>query len=219
MQRCRRATVACALIVDVQLHVCLTGNEPRLLHAVFEMATTALDRLLFAQGGDCFFCHQSLPRSEASVEHLVASTLGGGDTDENCVACCKTLNRLFGRMSLKEKMQLLLKQRGNFQCPAGFKGTTILKANEPILGNQASKKTPENISTLESQVYLAAEDLRKRGNSRPGNEEKLLNTIRSALMHKGQAEESTTAVFDSFKARGWIQISEGKVTYHLPPKM
>ena len=84
------------------------------------MATTALDRLLFAQGGDCFFCHQALPRGEASVEHLVASTLGGGDNDENCVACCKTLNRLFGRMSLKEKMQLLLKQRGDFQCPGGL---------------------------------------------------------------------------------------------------
>ena len=86
-----------------------------------EMATTALDRLLFAQGGDCFFCHQNLPREEASVEHLVASTLGGSDNDENCVACCKTLNRLFGRMSLKEKMQLLLKQRGDFQCPARYR--------------------------------------------------------------------------------------------------
>lgn len=68
-----------------------------------EMATTALDRLLFAQGGDCFFCHEALPRGDASVEHLVASTLGGGDNDENCVACCKTLNRLFGRMSVSAR--------------------------------------------------------------------------------------------------------------------
>ena len=37
------------------------------------MATTPLDRLIYAQGGRCFFCNESLPRAEASVEHLLTS--------------------------------------------------------------------------------------------------------------------------------------------------
>lgn len=36
------------------------------------MATTPLDRFMFAQGGLCFFCKQPLPKAEASVEHLFA---------------------------------------------------------------------------------------------------------------------------------------------------
>jgi len=54
------------------------------------MPTTPLQRLLFAQGGDCFFCRKKLGKAEASVEHLVALTHGGRDNDENCVACCKS---------------------------------------------------------------------------------------------------------------------------------
>lgn len=182
------------------------------------MATTALDRLLFAQGGDCFFCHQTLPRAEASVEHLVASTLGGGDNDENCVACCKTLNRLFGRMSLKEKMQLLLKQRGDFQCPGGIQLKVVVPNKGQVAKVPAKKKVTEDCSTPEGHLRLVVEDLRKRGNSRPGNEEKLLNTIRTALAHKGQDEDRALAVLDAFKASGWVQVTESKVTYQLPPK-
>lgn len=182
------------------------------------MATTALDRLLFAQGGDCFFCHEKLPREEASVEHLVASTLGGSDSDENCVACCKTLNRLFGRMSLKEKMQLLLKQRGDFQCP----GKASVKATSPTAPKTATaatpKKSPPDLSTLEGQLQLAADDLRKRGNSRPGNEEKLLNTVRSALAHKSVDPDLATKVLNVLKERGWVMVNEGKCSYQLPPR-
>lgn len=79
--------------------------------------TTHLDRLLFAQGGQCFFCRKPLPKAEASVEHLNASANGGTNDDGNCVACCKALNHLLGSKSIKEKMQIVLNQRGNFQCP------------------------------------------------------------------------------------------------------
>jgi hypothetical protein len=81
------------------------------------MPTKPLDRLMFAQGGCCFFCKAPLPQNEASVEHLVASANGGGNGDENCVACCKSINALLGSMSLKEKIQLVLNQRGEFRCP------------------------------------------------------------------------------------------------------
>ena len=62
------------------------------------MATKPIDRLMFVQGGLCFFCEQPLPRSEASVEHLLASANGGKNNDDNCVACCKAVNALLGRV-------------------------------------------------------------------------------------------------------------------------
>jgi len=37
--------------------------------------------------------------------------------DENCVACCKAVNALLGSMSLKEKIQVVLNQQGQFKCP------------------------------------------------------------------------------------------------------
>lgn len=83
------------------------------------MPTKPLDRLMFAQGGICFFCKKPLPKSEASVEHLVASANGGSNSDENCVACCKAVNALLGSMSLKEKIQVVLNQKGQFKCPNG----------------------------------------------------------------------------------------------------
>ena len=74
---------------------------------------------MFVQGGLCFFCKQPLPKAEASVEHLLAGANGGSNKDENCVACCKAVNALLGSMSLKEKFQVVLNQKGQFKCPNG----------------------------------------------------------------------------------------------------
>lgn len=81
------------------------------------MPTKPIDRLLFAQGGQCFFCKKLLSKAEASVEHLQASGRAGANSDENCVVCCKALNALLGSMTLKEKVQVVLNQRGKFKCP------------------------------------------------------------------------------------------------------
>src|SRR4051794_3732619 len=78
-----------------------------------------LDRLMFLQGALCFFCKQPLPAGDASVEHLLASANGGSNSEENCVACCKSLNAIFGHKSLKEKLQVVLNQKGQFKCPKG----------------------------------------------------------------------------------------------------
>lgn len=81
------------------------------------MPTKPIDRLMFAQGSLCFFCKKPLSLSEASVEHLIATANGGHNHDENRVVCCKALNALFGSMSLKEKIQVIVNQRGDFKCP------------------------------------------------------------------------------------------------------
>src|SRR5574339_946747 len=88
------------------------------------MPTRPLDRLMFAQGGLCFFCKDRLAKADASVEHLVASANGGRNDDDNCVVCCKAMNALLGSMSLKEKIQVVLNQKGQFKCPNGSQKAT-----------------------------------------------------------------------------------------------
>src|SRR5436189_5013984 len=97
------------------------------------MPTKPLDRLMFAQGGLCFFCHKALPQGEASVEHLVASANGGANGDDNRVACCKALNALFGSMSLKEKIRLVLNQKGIFRCPNSNRKKAAKHVKQPGL--------------------------------------------------------------------------------------
>ncbi len=77
-----------------------------------------LDRLLFEQGGDCFFCKQPLEKADASVEHLHAVANGGTSAEENVVACCKAVNALLSNKPLKEKFAIVLRQRAGFRCPA-----------------------------------------------------------------------------------------------------
>lgn len=113
-----------------------------------------LDRLLFVQGGNCFFCHRLLPSAEASVEHLVASANGGNNADDNCVACCKVLNSLLGSMPLKDKLEVFLRQKGNFKCPSEVRPpkahehaiakppATLAKASAPTLAPVVKRPTP-----------------------------------------------------------------------------
>ncbi len=73
--------------------------------------------MMFLQGQCCFFCNRTIPKDQASVEHLVPASAGGSDHPDNLVACCKTLNTLFGNMSVKEKIRAILKQNGKLVCP------------------------------------------------------------------------------------------------------
>jgi hypothetical protein len=177
------------------------------------MATKPIDRLMFTQGGNCFFCRKPLPRAEASVEHLVAVANGGKDHDENCVACCKSLNRLFGHMSLKEKLNILLNQRGEFRCPVPPEVVQPPPPQTPPVKTTA--KVPQ---TDEERIAVVLADLYKRGNAKPGTLEKLLNTARARLVQVGDAGEHAEAVVKELSARAMIIVSEKKVTYALPLK-
>jgi 5-methylcytosine-specific restriction endonuclease McrA len=73
--------------------------------------------MMFLQGGLCFFCNRTIPKEEASVEHIIPASGGGTNKPDNLVACCKTLNGLFGNMTVKEKLRAILKQNGRFVCP------------------------------------------------------------------------------------------------------
>ena len=158
------------------------------------MPTKPIDRLLFAQGGRCFFCQKNLPPAEASVEHLVATVNGGGNGFENTVACCKALNSLFGRMSIKEKMRVVLNQKGAFKCPNG-----------------ASK--PKKPGALPSDAYSRAlADLKKRGAARPRSVKTLTSTI-SGLFQGQLSPEQTNSIVGKLKATGVVKINDSQVTY------
>lgn len=173
------------------------------------MPTKPIDRLLFAQGGDCFFCKRTLDKSEASIEHLVAQAHGGKDNDENLVVCCKTLNSLLGRMSLKEKLEVILKQRGGFQCPA--KSSAPQKA--PVSTAQAK---PVHQPKPGSPLAVVVENLKKRGNSRPARLDKLLNTIKTALEHQKLDASLADKMLAQLRSHKWITVEADKVIYSLP---
>lgn len=156
------------------------------------MSTTPLERLMFAQAGSCFFCKKPLAKADASVEHLVASANGGSNADENCVACCKALNGLLGSMSLKEKIQVVLNQKGVFKCPNG--------------------KTKEKRS--EGRTARIIEDLRRRGTAKPKTVRTLTGTIR-ALLKSEIAEKDLSLILKELHASGLVIIDGTKVSYAL----
>jgi len=162
---------------------------------------------MFAQGGLCFFCKQPLPRSEASVEHLVASANGGSNNDENRVACCKAVNALLGSMSLKEKIQVVLNQQGQFKCPNGAGSTSNAK---PKTKTKASAAANAKASKLEVVIT----NLKQRGHSRPRTLKTLTSTVAS-LFPKGLPEGELTALIQQLQSTGKVIVSGSRISYAL----
>lgn len=171
------------------------------------MPTKPIDRLIFAQGGLCFFCKQPLPRSETSVEHLVASANGGNNSDENCVVCCKAVNALFGSMTLKEKIQVVLNQKGQFKCPNGA-GT----AKGPPQ-SKAAPKAPSIKAKLDNLSRVVA-NLKQRGHSKPRTLKTLKSTVAS-LFPKGLSEAELAALLQQLQTTGKVIVAGTKVTYEI----
>lgn len=162
---------------------------------------------MFAQGNICFFCRQPLAKAEASVEHLLASANGGSNHDENCVACCKAVNALLGSMSLKEKFQVVLNQRGDFKCPNG--------AGTPKTPAQAKAKVPSAKKDVpKTKLDLVLKNLKQRKSARPASIKTLRSTI-SSLFPDGISEADRDSLVSQLEAAGKITVSGTKVTYSL----
>ena len=180
--------------------------------------STHLDRLLFAQGGQCFFCRKALPKADASVEHLVASSNGGANDDGNCVACCKALNHLLGAKSIKEKMQIVLNQRGNFQCPGNIttQPTAVINPKPPA---QVSSPKPAAINGNgnTAAIDLVIADLKKRGASRPRKVSTLTSTIKALLkqQQKPNSDAEVANLIAELQRRGKVVVTDTKVAYKL----
>lgn len=163
---------------------------------------------MFAQGGLCFFCKQRLPKSEASVEHLVASSNGGSNNDENRVACCKAVNALLGSMSLKEKIQVVLNQQGQFKCPNGTGSTK--RVSPPKTTTNPSVAAKAKAAKLE----LVLANFKQRGNSRPRTLKTLTSTVAS-LFPNDLAKGELNTLIKQLQSTGKIIVLENKVTYKL----
>jgi len=163
---------------------------------------------MFAQGGLCFFCNMPLPKTEASVEHLVPSSRAGSNSDDNCVACCKAVNALFGSMSLKEKIRVVLNQKGNFSCPNG--------AGPEKLSPPAPAKVAPSPPKIDNYVVVVA-DLKKRGPSRPRKVQTLKSTIRATIKNAKSSitESQLEALIKHLQTNGKIVIADTKVSYSL----
>lgn len=172
------------------------------------MPTKPLDRLMFVQGGLCFFCKQPLSKAEASVEHLFASANGGSNNDENRVACCKSVNALLGSMSLKEKFQVVLNQKGQFSCPNA--GGVVKAVPKP----STQPKAPAGTKPKTDTFNMVVANLTQRGNSRPRTLKTLTSTVAS-LLPKEAPESEVTGLIQRLQSTGKVSISENKVSYDL----
>ena len=170
------------------------------------MPTNSLERLMFVQGGLCFFCKQPLSKADASVEHLLASANAGNNHDDNCVACCKSFNALLGSMSLKEKFQVVLNQKGQFKCPNS--GGSL---NPPRPDDPKAKQSVPSKSKADRFTMVVA-NLKQRGVSRPRTLKTLKSTIAS-LFPKGISEADLDALIQQLQASGEISLTENKVSY------
>jgi hypothetical protein len=175
---------------------------------------------MFVQGGLCFFCKQPLPKTEASVEHLFASSNGGSNSDENCVACCKSVNALLGSMSLKEKFQVVLNQKGQFKCPngAGSVKTATPSQVPPAVTPQAKPKAPPKapavVKTKDDKLAFVVANLKQRGNSKPRTLKTLTSTVAS-LYPKGVSKAELATLLQQLQSTGKVIVKENKVTYAL----
>lgn len=173
------------------------------------MATTALERLLFLQGGLCFFCKAPLPKADASIEHLQATAHGGTNHDANRVACCKTLSRAMGSMPLKDKIDLLLRRRGGFVCPNG----NAARPQEPAT-SQSPGAMPMPASNV-AELQRVVEDLRQRGKKRPGNDRKLRSTLETVCTQQ-KLDCSVDEILCLLVTDGTVTVDRaGKVTYRF----
>jgi hypothetical protein len=161
-----------------------------------------LERLLFLQGNRCFFCQQPIPVGEASVEHLAATSNGGAKDDENCVACCKTVNAALGNLSIKAKLQAVINQRGIFVCPHSGEARAAPESDHPS-------------PPVDERFELVVSDLQKRGPSRPRKLPTLRNTVNAVFQNK-LSEEEVSSLVARLESHGYVTVQETKVTYALP---
>jgi hypothetical protein len=115
-----------------------------------DMANIA--KLLMLQGGKCFYCGNKLSLEDATIDHVLAKTLGGDNSEANTVACCHSINHAFGNATPKEKLTAIINAGGRIDCPPKPPKKTVsvaakLPAQEPTLVESplASQPKPQPV--------------------------------------------------------------------------
>jgi hypothetical protein len=184
--------------------------------------TALLARLLFAQGNKCFFCRRLMATGEASVEHLLGQSHGGTSADANVVACCRSVNALFGAMTVKEKLRVVLEQEGRFHCPAQPDPPATVAARSPVgvagqrtAGAQADQRSTVAARADGARLAALILNLGRRGASRPRKLATLASTI-NATFGKQLSEGEVQSLVAALRTQGLIHVNGEGVSYSLP---
>ena len=158
-----------------------------------------LHRLLFLQGNKCFFCKNSIPEGQATVEHLHARSKGGKQSDDNAVVCCQAVNNWLGSRSVKEKFEVVLSHRRESACLASMLPVPDVK--------------PPNTSVSEAQKLLpeVVKNLRERGAAKPKTWPKLRKSL--ATTFKKVSPKVIEDVLALLKKKKYTTENDGKLSY------
>ncbi len=107
-------------------------------------------------------------------------------------------------MSLKEKFQVVLNQKGQFKCPNGVGSAKVAtQSKAPVIAQPKSDK-----------LALVVANLKQRGNSKPRTLKTLKSTIVS-LFPSGLPDSELSTIVQQLQSTKKVTVSENKVTYAL----
>ena len=115
-------------------------------------------------------------------------------------------------------MQIVLNQRGNFQCPGNIpvQPAAAVSTNPP---SSPAKPTPPNGNGGTAAIDLILADLKKRGASRPRKVSTLTSTIKALLKQQQQQKPNSDAevanLIAELQRRGKVVVTDTKVAYKL----
>jgi hypothetical protein len=109
-------------------------------------------------------------------------------------------------MSVKEKIQVVLNQKGQFKCPNGVGRTSAVGS-----GPKQPKATPAATPTTPRLPQIVA-NLKQRGDAKPRTVPKLTSTI-NALYQNKLSKAELASLLQELQEQGVIAISGTKVTY------
>lgn len=113
-------------------------------------------------------------------------------------------------------MQIVLNQRGNFQCPGNIptQPATAVSPNPP---SSPAKPIPPNSNGSTAAIDLVLADLKKRGASRPRKVSTLTSTIKALLkqQQKPNSDSEVANLIAELQRRGKVVVTDTKVAYKL----
>ena len=108
-------------------------------------------------------------------------------------------------MSLKEKIEVVLNQKGQFQCP---------KDNQRKVTKNKLPASPKATKSGADHYTQVLENLKQRGRAKPRTVAKLKTTIAALFRNKNKLSPSQVdALVQQLQTRRVISVSESKVTY------
>ena len=116
-------------------------------------------------------------------------------------------------MSLKEKIKVVLNQKGQFKCPNGHAHAHSPKPEATVaLALPSAESTANRISP--DTISFVIENLKARGNARPRRVKTLASTIKSLVQLKLN-DKQVAVLIEHLRVSRKILIDNEQVVYKL----